>query len=49
MFVISGLIYLIGAIIYGIFASGEKQPWADDTKKEKLSAYENTAMEIETF
>ncbi|XP_051167950.1 vesicular glutamate transporter 2.2 [Leptopilina boulardi] len=49
VFIISGLIYLIGATIYGIFASGEKQPWADNSKKEKVSAYENTAMEIETF
>lgn len=28
VFCISSAIYLFGAIFYGIFASGERQPWA---------------------
>ncbi|KAL2725286.1 vesicular glutamate transporter 22 isoform X3 [Vespula squamosa] len=35
VFIIAGSVYLIGAIIYGIFASGEKQSWADDTSKKQ--------------
>ncbi len=29
VFFIAAAIYLIGAIIYSSFASGEKQPWAE--------------------
>jgi len=28
VFYIGGLIYIIGAIFYGVFASGNKQTWA---------------------
>ncbi|XP_033219220.1 vesicular glutamate transporter 2.2 isoform X2 [Belonocnema kinseyi] len=49
VFIIAGSVYLIGAVIYGLFASGDKQPWADDTKKERGTAYENAAMEVETL
>ncbi|XP_034239075.1 vesicular glutamate transporter 1 [Thrips palmi] len=35
VFMISSSIYLAGALIYGIFASGERQPWADDTPSNK--------------
>ncbi|XP_044011880.1 sialin-like [Aphidius gifuensis] len=30
VFMIVGIIYLVGAVIYSLFASGEKQKWADD-------------------
>ncbi|XP_044004830.1 vesicular glutamate transporter 2.2-like [Aphidius gifuensis] len=30
VFIIAGIIYLVGAVIYSLFASGEKQKWADD-------------------
>lgn len=36
VFFISSLIYLFGAIFYGIFASGERQHWAMDNNQ-----YEN--------
>ena len=29
MFYIAGMIYIIGAIVYCILSSGEKQPWAE--------------------
>ena len=29
VFYIGGLIYIIGAIFYCVFASGDKQTWAD--------------------
>lgn len=29
MFLIAGAIHFVGVIFYAIFASGEKQPWAD--------------------
>lgn len=28
MFVLSGLIYLVGAIVFGFISKGETQPWA---------------------
>ncbi|XP_057337776.1 vesicular glutamate transporter 2.2-like [Microplitis mediator] len=42
--IIAGTIYLFGAVIYGIFASGERQHWAreknsDDLKENSISAY----------
>ena len=30
MFYLSGLIYIIGAVFYCIFSSGNKQAWAAD-------------------
>ena len=40
MFIISAEIYIFGAVVFLILASGEKQPWADpkhsEEKKEKL-------------
>lgn len=30
MFYLASGIYLVGAVIYGICASGERQKWADD-------------------
>ena len=35
VFCISSLIYLFGALFYGIFASGERQPWALDEQTSK--------------
>ena len=35
MFVIASVIHFIGVIFYGIFASGEKQPWADPKEDEE--------------
>jgi hypothetical protein len=36
VFLIASLIHFGGVIFYGIFASGEKQPWADP--KEETNA-----------
>ncbi|KAH0533702.1 hypothetical protein KQX54_000787 [Cotesia glomerata] len=46
--VIAGSIYLIGAIIYGLFASGERQQWALEKKNEDLKAYTNQAMDYDS-
>lgn len=35
VFVIASVIHFIGVIFYGIFASGEKQPWADPKEDEE--------------
>lgn len=34
VFYISSAVYLFGFIIYGLFASGELQPWAIDEENE---------------
>lgn len=34
VFLIASLIHFAGVIFYGIFASGEKQPWADPPGEE---------------
>jgi len=55
VFCISSAIYLFGALFYGIFASGDRQPWALDecagkedrpTKddEKKVSGYDNHAV-----
>lgn len=48
------MVYLLGAIIFGIFASGETQPWAADAveTKEKHNnheeaGYDNPALVVE--
>ena len=33
MFIIAGLIHICGVIFYGIFASGELQPWSEPPKE----------------
>lgn len=56
VFYIASAIYLVGAIIYGVFASGERQSWAKDTPQnartirgESNSAFElDSASEIHT-
>ena len=35
VFLIASLIHFGGVIFYGIFASGEKQPWADPKDEEE--------------
>ena len=30
MFVVAACVHILGVIFYAIFASGEKQPWADE-------------------
>lgn len=43
VFFISSGIYLVGAIIYGLFCSGERQPWAiDETRPEQNGIKPNT-------
>ncbi len=39
MFLIASLIHFGGVIFYGLFASGEKQPWADP--KEEQEGFSN--------
>lgn len=46
VFFISSLIYLFGAIFYGIFASGERQPWAMDDQFENQNELDNTNSNI---
>lgn len=54
VFYIASTIYLLGALFYGLFASGERQPWAMDDQiptpqreKEENHAYVNKAMSDE--
>ncbi|KAL1131947.1 hypothetical protein AAG570_011558, partial [Ranatra chinensis] len=42
VFYIAGVIYLVGAIFYGTFASAERQPWAKDTVTTKPDDQETT-------
>lgn len=49
VFIIAASIYLGGAVIYGIFASGQLQPWAIQSKKESGTSYDNPALEIDTL
>ena len=37
VFYINGAIYLIGGTFYILFASGEKQPWANGNEYDKLA------------
>lgn len=50
VFVITAAIYLVGAVIYGLFASGELQPWAKKPKNENaislLKVIPNTHMKV---
>ena len=47
MFLITAAVYAMGALLYGLLASGEKQEWADggntllDVEKEKDELYTN--------
>ena len=37
MFIISAEVYVFGAIVYLILASGEKQWWADGVRKKTMN------------
>ena len=37
MFVVAACVHILGVIFYAIFASGEKQPWADEPANEGVS------------
>lgn len=51
VFLLAALVYFVGAVIYGAFASGEKQPWAVDNEhrdhqdRELENCYDNRAMD----
>uniref|UniRef100_A0A224XPJ3 Sialin n=1 Tax=Panstrongylus lignarius TaxID=156445 RepID=A0A224XPJ3_9HEMI len=47
VFYISSTIYLIGAVFYGIFASGEKQQWAIEKEHKMEHVYFNPALVVE--
>ncbi|XP_067000877.2 sialin [Anabrus simplex] len=50
VFYIASSIYLVGAIFYGVFASGERQEWAKESsseRKDEEHAYTNPALEME--
>lgn len=54
VFYISSAIYLVGAIIYGVFASGERQSWAKDKPQnsERVKSehcYSNSAVELDSL
>ena len=36
MFVVAACVHILGVIFYAIFASGEKQPWADEPENESV-------------
>ncbi|KAK0182538.1 hypothetical protein PV327_000667 [Microctonus hyperodae] len=46
--ILAGTIYLGGAIIYGLFASGERQEWAMDKKIKNFKAYNNPALDVDS-
>jgi len=50
VFYIASAIYLVGAIIYGVFASGERQSWAKDTPQNTrtLKGESNSALEMDS-
>jgi len=45
VFFINAAIYLVGGTFYLLFASGEKQPWANGNKYEKLTTNESSKDE----
>jgi ACS family sodium-dependent inorganic phosphate cotransporter len=52
VFYIASAIYLVGAVIYGLFASGEQQIWAKDKLQNARTVkseqcYSNSAMELD--
>jgi ACS family sodium-dependent inorganic phosphate cotransporter len=52
VFYIASAIYLVGAIIYGVFASGERQSWAKDQPQnakpvKSEHCYSNNAMDLD--
>nr|XP_003706045.2 PREDICTED: vesicular glutamate transporter 2 isoform X1 [Megachile rotundata] len=51
IFIIAAIIYLVGATIYGLFASGERQSWAKEKEETKgtRQSYDNPAMEVDNI
>lgn len=54
VFYITSAIYLVGAIIYGMFASGERQSWAMDKQQNARTGkseqcYSNSAVELDSI
>ena len=47
VFFINGALFLVGGTFYVLFASGEKQSWANGNKYEKLSTDELSTDEYE--
>ncbi|XP_016840301.1 solute carrier family 17 (sodium-dependent inorganic phosphate cotransporter)-like isoform X1 [Nasonia vitripennis] len=52
VFLLAALVYFVGAVIYGAFASGEKQTWAlenehRDQDRELENCYDNRAMDVD--
>lgn len=41
VFISNGVIYLLGAIFYTVFSSGEKQSWSSDRKYSNLSQHDS--------
>lgn len=50
VFLIASLVHYGGVVFYGLFASGEKQPWADpeETSEEKCGFIEEDELAEET-
>lgn len=50
VFLIASLVHYGGVVFYGIFASGEKQPWADpeETSEEKCGFIDEDELAEET-
>lgn len=54
VFLITAAVYALGALLYGLLASGEKQDWADggshllDSEKEKSEFYPNNEIDYGT-
>lgn len=46
LFTIAGSIHLAGVLFYGIFASGERQPWAEPTETRPLLAPVDSVPEL---
>jgi len=55
VFLITAGVYAMGALLYGILASGDKQDWADgesqllDVEKEKSEFYPNTEKDLNGY
>jgi len=52
VFYIASGIYLVGAVVYGLCASGELQSWAkeeDRTDSKAAHSYSNSATEIDVL
>jgi ACS family sodium-dependent inorganic phosphate cotransporter len=50
VFYMASAVYLVGAVIYGVFASGERQIWAQDAPQSTrtLKGECNNALELDS-